>query len=79
MAVRTCTWIFALTLWEQKNTRNQEEGLLVIEVVISIIRVTPCKKMVGGAERSGAEALLLESSFFFIFYDFFCWVGNGMC
>ena len=44
--------------------RRQEEDFLAIEVVISIIRNTFCKKMVGGAERSGAEALLFESSFF---------------
>ena len=55
---------FCFDTMEQKSTRKQEEGLLAIEVVISIIRVTPCKKMVGGAERSGAEALLFESSFF---------------
>lgn len=48
---------------EQKKTW-QEEVLLAIEVVVSIIRDALYKKVVGGAERSGAEALLFESSFF---------------
>lgn len=54
---------------EQKKTW-QEEVLLAIEAVVSIIRDALYKKVVGGAERSGAEAFLFESSFFFAFYQF---------
>lgn len=56
--------------------RRQEEDFLAIEVVISIIRNTFCKKMVGGAERSGAEALLFEFSFFLS--STICFAGLGM-
>lgn len=57
--------------------RRQEEDFLAIEVVIFIIRNTFCKKMVGGAERSGAEALLFESSFFSL-SSTICFAGLGM-
>lgn len=61
---------------EQKKTW-QEEVLLAIEVVGSIIRDTLYKEVVGGAERSGAEALLFESSFFLYFLSI-CFAELGM-
>lgn len=51
--------------------------LLAIEVVVSIIRDALYKKVVGGAERSGAEALLFESSFFLYLLSI-CFAGLGM-